>query len=502
MNEENVLGQNQGMKALSGNRQVILVILSLLLGILFDWLIFDKLMGVSYPLFVFAYYGLLFWSMEERPAVKPDMAWGLSLPVLLLSFTFFFFNNPVFKMINFMAVPVLLIAQSILLTRNQLYAWYTPGFILDLLYGMFFRIFAYIFKPFKIVAARLPRRKEGLKYSAGAKVAVGLLISLPLVLVVVALLASADLIFENYVQKIPNLFTGIPVEEYIVRFVLIMMVFLLSFSFIWSLAAGRKPVPPMAGDGSVNVPRILDPVVSMTVLLVINFIYILFVLVQFAYLFGGAAFALPSDFTYSAYARRGFFELIAVTLINFCVLLGAMGLGKRTEGGMGKALKVLYSLLVGCTGVMLISAYYRMLLYEESYGYTHLRVLPQAFMVFLLFLFAAILVRIWKEGFPLTKWFIGISLAALIAINYINVDALIARNNIDRYVRTGMLDENYLTRLSSDAVPELARLLDDKDAEKTGIVQAHLQTKKEELSRQRPWQSFNLSDYLAGKALE
>ena len=40
-------------------------------------------------------------------------------------------------------------------------------------------------------------------------------------------------------------------------------------------------------------------------------------------------YGLPHDFTYAQYARKGFFELVVITLINLVILLGNMNSSKR-----------------------------------------------------------------------------------------------------------------------------------------------------------------------------
>ena len=52
----------------------------------------------------------------------------------------------------------------------------------------------------------------------------------------------------------------------------------------------------------------------------INFVYILFVSVQFAYLFSGDG-EMPFGLNHAEYARKGFFELLAVTMINLSIFL-------------------------------------------------------------------------------------------------------------------------------------------------------------------------------------
>jgi Predicted signaling protein consisting of a modified GGDEF domain and a DHH domain len=328
------------------------------------------------------------------------------------------------------------------------------------------------------------------------------LISVPILLIVISLLISADQIFKSYMDRIPNIFANIRLEEYFARGFLIIFIFFTSFSYIYSLYIKKKPEVTGFGDGTIKLPKIWDPVVVTTILILINVIYLLFVLVQFTYLFGGASFDLPQDFTYSEYARRGFFELIAVTIINLSILMLFLGFTKMKSGASARFIRVLYSFLVGCTIVMLISAYYRMLLYEEAYGFTYLRVLTQAFMIFLLVIFSILLLRIWIDRLSLAKPFIITAVIAFVVINYINIDVVIAKNNIERYNATNKIDVEYLSTLSYDAIPEIAKLTKAGDEKIAADVTAMLKGKKEAAARYKEWQSFNLSRYRAEQYLK
>jgi hypothetical protein len=239
-----------------------------------------------------------------------------------------------------------------------------------------------------------------------------------------------------------------------------------------------------------------------TVLIVINIIYVLFTAIQFSYLFGGMKYMLPESFTYSEYARRGFFELLAVTLINFSILIGAINLLKREGKRVNSLVRVLNSLLVICTMVMLFSAHVRMSLYEEMYGYTYLRMLTHAFMAFLLVLFLIALYKIWNERISLLKPYIVVALTAYVLINYINVDVIIARNNMERYEKTKVIDVRYMSSLSYDAVQETVKLLNSKDKNYAVLAENRLYEKKKRLAGDTKWQSFNLSMYRAKNILE
>jgi len=129
----------------------------------------------------------------------------------------------------------------------------------------------------------------------------------------------------------------------------------------------------------------LDPVVLLTILVLINAIYAVFSFVQFAYLFGGNSFVMPSSFTYSEYARRGFAELVVVSIINFALLVFGITFVRKESRRFFIAVKSLLTMLVIATFVILASAFYRMVVYENAYGFTYLRIFVQAFMVMVFF---------------------------------------------------------------------------------------------------------------------
>lgn len=105
---------------------------------------------------------------------------------------------------------------------------------------------------------------------------------------------------------------------------------------------------------------------------------------------------------------------------------------------------------------MLISAYLRLVMYEESYGFTVLRLLVHAFMIFLGVLFLLSLVHVWRKRMNLLKPYMIVGLAAYLVINYVNVERLTAQYNIARYEQTGKIDAYYLASLSLMRIPRFA----------------------------------------------
>lgn len=245
--------------------------------------------------------------------------------------------------------------------------------------------------------------------------------------------------------------------------------------------------------------RSWDPIIAITILIAINCVYLVFTLIQFAYMFGSLNNALPPDFTYAEYARRGFFELLIVTLINFSIVLSSIRFTRKDGNLVARTVQILHSLLILCTVVILSSAYLRMSLYEEVYGYTYLRVLTHSFMIFLGVLFAIAFYKIWNERISLLKPYIIIGIIAYLILNFANIDELITSNNLDRYIKTGKLDTRYLKNLSYDSIPVLVDLLKDKNA--PADIKRNLVEQQQELSKKQPWQSFNLSQQKAKQVL-
>lgn len=502
MENVNAAKTNEINNDLVTRRNVILLLTSLGLGIIFDIFFYDKPFGISYPLFVGIFYSAVLWSLKDRVSYRVNFGWLLIVPIIALSLNYFIFSNPIFNFLDFVGIPFLVTAQLLLVTNNNRYSWFNAGFIGDIIGGVILRPLTGFFKPFSILSALIKRKSDTNRFNTALKVITGLVISVPLLLIVVLLLSSADLVFNEFMGRIPEFFNDIRISEILVQTILVVLITGGAFSFISSLSGSKSDKSDTLEQGASKLIKgIWDPITVITIFIAINTVYVFFTGIQFSYLFGGGEQVLPGQLTYSEYARRGFFELVAVTLINFSVLLSSMRFTKKGGKIVDSMLRILYSLLVACTLVMLFSAHFRMSLYEEAYGYTYLRMLTHAFMAFLFVLFLISLYKIWNDRISIVKPYIITALIAYMIVNYMNIDVIIARNNIDRYFKTGKIDVHYLTELSYDAIPEMVKLIGNEDSMVSQPVENYLFEKKEELSKSQPWQSFNISKYRAKKVL-
>ncbi len=477
----------------------LLAILSLSAGIVFDYLFHGKAIGISYPLFTVVFYCLFLVASWRQITFQINFGWFLFIPILLLSAAFAIYSNPVLLALNFILIPPLLLLQTVLLVYRV--RWSSVRFIARFLRGLLHHIFDNAPKVFLevILSAKITDKIAPEKYKLFKNVLIGLIISVPLLIIVIALLVEADTVFQNLIVDMFKPLESIASIPFAQHAATIGIVTILLFSY---LAVVLKVKVEEMSEVNRRDNRNWDAIIVATVLVMMNAVYLLFCVIQFAYLFGGEETirSIP-NYTYAEYARRGFSELILVTVINLSTLLIGLHFIKN-DGKLYHVVRVLGCLLVFCTVIMLYSAHLRLKLYEEAYGYTYARIFAHTFIGFLFILFMLTLYKLWRTELPLIKAFAIAALLTYTTLNYVNVDAIIARKNIDRYFNIGKIDFDYLQELSYDAIPELRRL--DEAGAKDAVAHkmaAFLNKKRVELRSESPWQSYNFSRVRAKHAL-
>lgn len=477
----------------------LLAALALIVGIVFDYLFYGKAIGVSYPLFTVVCYCLFWIALRRQISFQIDFGWFLLVPVFLLSATSAIYSNPVFLILNFILIPLLLLLQTVLLVYKHEWSSgrFLPHFfgcLLRQVVGNSLKVFVEIISPQKIADKIMSE-----KHKTFRNILIGLTVSAPILLIVITLLASADTVFQNLITDLlkPLEFIGsIPLAERVGAVAIITIVLFGYVAVVLKVKVDGTSESITKDSGS------WDAIIIATVLVMVNGVYILFCAIQFTYLFGGEEVirSIP-DFTYAEYARRGFAELIVVTVINLGLLLIGLHFTKN-NARLDRLLQGLRCLLVLCTIIILYSAHSRLKLYEAAYGYTYARIFAHTFIGLLFILFLLTLYKLSRQELPLIKAFAIAALLTYTTLNYINVDAIIARKNIDRYFETGKIDLDYLQQLSYDAIPELTRFstTDNEDtAAKT--IAAFLYDKRAELRSKTPWQAYNLSKSKARRML-
>ncbi len=219
-----------------------------------------------------------------------------------------------------------------------------------------------------------------------------------------------------------------------------------------------------ARTGIVVPARRLGAAEALVVLVVIDAVVGLFVGLQVAYLFGGQNTLVAAGMTYSDYARRGFFELVAAACLAGAVAVVLEATVARRSRPYLAALLGLLAL----TAVVLVSAALRLRLYQDAYGWTELRLYVLTTIVSL----AAALVLMTVLALAGRMHWLGHGLAvigvvALVALNLIAPAGFVAARNVERVIDPALvapgghagLDADYLGVLPDDAVPTLVAAL-------------------------------------------
>lgn len=231
-------------------------------------------------------------------------------------------------------------------------------------------------------------------------------------------------------------------------------------------------------------------VFAVTILVMLNSIYVLFVVIQFKYFFSDS---LQDGLTYAEYARRGFIGLLLITLINWTILISLLIFVKVKRRRMNGVIKMMYSLLIVVSGVMLASAYLRLSMYEAAYGFTLDRILAHVFMTFLMIIFAYTLIRVWIERLSVFHFYIITGFLFYTGLNAINIEQIIVDKDLDRYEQTGKIDIYYFDSLTYTGWNGLVQLY-ERDQDYPGLKDM-LQERQHEIENGvgNTWRSFNFT---------
>lgn len=290
-----------------------------------------------------------------------------------------------------------------------------------------------------------------LKNKANKNVVIGILMALPVLAAVIPLLASSDAAFENLVKTaFKNIGTGI--GKIIIAAVIAFLLIVYAVSNKYSAQAAKAP----------SVSRRLNPAVSVSFLSVISCVYLVFLFSQLAYFFSAFSGVLPQGYTYSAsvFARRGFYEMVAVCFINTALLSAVAALTKKQNGKVPVAIKALSLFIVMFSMLLLVIAAAKMGLNISAFGLSKNRLfvclLMAAFAVVLIF-FA---IHIFAPKMPYMQTVIIACSVMFIAFSYVNTDRVIAKYNIAKFQseQSGSLDGSYLSDLSGCYASDFAEL--------------------------------------------
>jgi len=319
------------------------------------------------------------------------------------------------------------------------------------------------------------------------RVCIGIGISVPILLFLLVMLSMADAIFSYTLARFIDWLSRLIELDTLIRIAGGVLAGLILFGILYGVHRGRparEPAVPKTKSGDLMILNI--------VLISVLLIYTLFVVIQFRYLFARPDH-LPYGLDFVHYARRGFFELLALTGVNILFILIAVWLSKAQTGRWAKLTKILCLYLCAVTMVLLVSSFYRMWLYGSDDGLTRLRFLVFGFLFFEAIGLVATFFYIIRPKFNIIAIYCVIALSYYLLLNIVPMDRMIARDQINRYFHTGRGGIHYTLTLSSDAAPEIERLLEADNPETRKRAEQYLEWAEHIDSTRTNWRQWNLS---------
>lgn len=336
----------------------------------------------------------------------------------------------------------------------------------DVAKGAFVHPFAGLSDVFGSLKASTEKKKHNLS------ALIGVIVAIPVLIIVVYLLIKSDAAFEGLVGAIAKNI-GIYLAD------LALAVLLLPFLLAFMMEKTRKaPLKTAVAASQQNTVRKIPIAGCISFLCVIAATYLIYLFSQLAYFFSAFEGFLPEGYehTASAFARRGFFEMFGVCVINVTIIAFINAFSKRNEKGKtAVAIKAL-SLFISLFSVLMIAtAMQKMKLNISTYGFTANRLLVSALMLMMLVVFVFFMLHIFLPKLSYMQSVILICSCVFIALSFADINTLTARYNIRAYENgtADMVDVEHLGTLggaSFDALTYLSEHADIKTANKADIA--------------------------------
>jgi hypothetical protein len=463
------LGISPVQAALSHTREYVLLALSFIAALGVDRMILApsssttqlRCYAIFWILWVLLFTGV-FWSHVHR---KP-YSWLAGISIVLLCIWLLlsdagqrYYNNPEYTALCILSIPAL--AMMHLQISSADFSVHTPArTALNWLSGCFVQPFTAISQLRSPLTAIWHTEDRDTRKSRLRVTAMSVLVGIPILGLLTALLTSADIVFK---QGVNTIIGDIDLSMIAMHAFIVGVLTICCYSLLFNSDTRNSYKEPQRTQSlntqslhtqspstqlretpsqSLNNTAIKDlqitegtvtssfskhqpfnPSVCLIVLIAVLALYSAFSAIQFTFLF--ARQGLPDGYTYAEYARQGFWQLLAVTVINL------IGFGLVLIYSPRKP--VLDALLVGlimATAVVLSSSALRLSLYINAYGLTWLRLASLLFMGLVSMILILSIARLRFQRLPLLTLCATLFVCWFVLLGYLNPSAIIDSFNM------------------------------------------------------------------------
>ncbi len=338
-----------------------------------------------------------------------------------------------------------------------------------------------------------------------SKVAAGLAVGTVPLIMVISLLKDADAAFSNIFDSI------FVIDQWSVFENFLMLMFgvplaLYLFGALWGNCNQYKKPDSITESHNdfLKKAQKISPATVLGATVPLLLVYGLFFVSQFAYFVSAFENILPPDYSYAEYARKGFFELCSVAVINLCII-GCINLFcQRKEGKKPLMLKIITILISVCTEVLVAIDIAKMAMYINSYGLTSKRFVTTWFMILLGLVFLLIIIKQVFEKLRFNLCTAGAVAMMVLVLIFSNVDARIAQYNVNSYLDGNLetVDIKAMYTLDDGAVPYVASLLDCDDTELRDEAEEFLRRRAEKIRSKTGFSGYSFNTVRANRILK
>lgn len=439
----------------------------LIMGAIGDLLLRSTPWGVNITIWTAAFLvAAAVLAVGHRMEIKKEALWLLP-PIALFAAGFAWRDSNTLKVLNGMGICAALALAALRSRSGRLVIGGVMEYSLGLLKSLLSSVPAF--------SGALGKAGKSLQFSdthsRGKVLAIvrGLVISVPLLLVFGKLFVDADAAFERLIGDLFNW----DISELFVHLCWIILCGAIAGGLLYRVLISNELAEPTYRHSPKFSLGIIEVAV---VLFMLNLLFIGFIGTQISYFFGGSEMVTATQsLTISAYARRGFFELVTVTLLILPLLLLSHWLLRVASPRDPRIFNGLAGTLVAMLFVVMASAIHRMYLYQNSYGLTELRLYTTVFMGWLALVFLWFMHTVLRgERVRFAFGALAAGFAIIILLDAINPDGLIVRINTGRAIAGKEVDICYLATLSDDAIPRIIDALPQVKPSVRGYVAGKL----------------------------
>lgn len=434
--------------------------IALIAAIIFEFVISGHQLGIGAALFFSVLLIVYTLFLYVSGHIRQKLALVFLLPLVCIFGSFAWYTDDISSQLLYPVALILSVLFFIILTvhvREQ-----SRFHILSI--PVIQKFFTPLFKKLNelsqiIIPASL--RKHDLEKSR--LVIIGIIISLPLIIFFTALLMSADADFRDVLVSLfrrVSVFVDAHVWLHIFKIVLLWLLFSSLFFVI-------TRIDHEVQEKMLKVEKFNSTIIG-TIVTMINILFASFVIVQFTHLFGSYEYVRVNSIIFSEYARQGFNQLIMVSVSALLVFF--VTYRSLIFHGMSRLLRISQAVFLVQVGVIALSAYNRINLYEQAYGYTIKRLLVEWFSVTLMVIVIGTAIAVLlRQSFRNVVYTQAVVLIlALSALPLMRIEYRVAYNNIERFTAgvSKEIDFEYIRSLSDAVFPALGLLADSKVVEK------------------------------------